>query len=636
MHFVRFFTCVASCLSVARAFSVTVGAPTQCGSLDISWTGGQAPFEILLTPSSQTSYQNITPPSSAFSNGKGSYSIPQLSLSAGTTFLLTMSDATGFGSGGTTNTLTVGNQVANNVCNTSILSPPYTFRLSPLPLIQCSQFTIQAESSAVLPITIVQLIPGGQPVVFNSNSANFTSVANVTAGTDLMYLIFDSLGRQGGISGLEQVVGTGDFSCLSANLSSTTVGMSATTTTSQSSSSSSSSSSLPFTGSRSSSNVALIAGTAGGGGAVLIALIVLGMRFWRKTSSFQSSTQSYPHQLERTDPKYKISFHSDVLPQLPFTYETDPHSYYTRPIQPSLRTQSDMTNSSAGYFAVSGFPSSFNQTRHSRQSSNTYSPVYGDSRSSTLLSTYNRQSLQSTGNFTVNDPHTPFNQISHSRQGSNADFVVYEDARNLAISSVDRRMATVDERPLSLSQETDPLCPSIQSGYQPSAINAFATNLAARDHHVSFNQTQPSHQSSNTAFAVSRDGRMSDMTPVEHMAVGARPARLLPRKPVPPYLASPVQSQSQSIFTSADDITVQNSPTPFDETQNSHHSPDTDSLAVQGESRNRFMASASAQTAYQHPTRMIVHTGAGDVVPGNQGSVEPPPQYSEDQGAYAL
>ncbi|KAG2159313.1 uncharacterized protein EDB93DRAFT_279504 [Suillus bovinus] len=194
MHLIRFFICIASCLSVARAFSVTVGTPTQCGPLSISWTGGQAPFEILLTPNNGM-YQNIPVPASAFSNGKGSYSIPQLSLLSGTSFLLIMSDATGFGSGGTTNELIVLNSAANNICGAGNPSPPYTFNLSPNPLTQCSQFTITASGGAVPPITIGLLIPGGQSVVFNSDSNTFQSVLDVIAGTNVMYFVNDSLGN---------------------------------------------------------------------------------------------------------------------------------------------------------------------------------------------------------------------------------------------------------------------------------------------------------------------------------------------------------------------------------------------------------------------------------------------------------
>lgn len=673
-YFVRFFLCIASYLSVTRAFSMTVGTPTQCDDLTVSWTGGQAPFEILLAPSLET-YQNIPVPASAFSNGKGSYSIPQLSLKTGTLFILTMSDATGFGSGGTTNQLTVGNPVTNNNCNTTVASPPYMYNLTPAQLTQCGQFTIGVDSGAsgaVLPVTITQLIPGGQPFVWNSvNSFTFSSVVNVNTGTILLYFVTDSAGRQGGVSGFEQVLGSSDSSCLSANSPSSTAGMSATataTTTASPTSNSSSSSS-----SSSSSNVALIAGTAGGGAVVLTALVIL-MCLWRKRRArrsldVQSSTKSYPSRLQRTDPKHEISPRSDVPPEFPFPYKTNPLSYHTRPTQPSLRT--DTTNSSTGNFAVGAPLSSFNHTQHSRQSSNTDFSAYGD-RSSTMTSAYNRiatmshpssphyplpypvgypppirpgsQSpplIASTRNLTINDPPTLFNQTLHSRQSSNADLTVYGDAQNSAMSSVSRRMATVTEASLPSSWETNPvsyLGPPIQRS-QPSRVNVSAANLAARDLPAPFNLTQPSHKSSNTDFAVYGDARISDMTPVEHIAVGARPASPLPRKTDPVYLAPPVQSGSQSITTQAStgNVVVANPPTLFNQTQNSRRSLDTNSLAVYGASGSQSVASSSAQTAYQPPpARIIVHTDADDAVPDDNGVVELPPQYSEHRGVRAM
>lgn len=660
---------------------MTVGTPTQCDDLTVSWTGGQAPFEILLAPSLEM-YQNIPVPASAFSNGKGSYSIPQLSLQIGALFVLTMSDATGFGSGGTTTQLTVGNPVANNKCNTTAASPPYTFNLTPLPLTQCGQFTIgvgSGASGAVLPVTITQLIPGGQPFVWNSvNSFTFSSVVNVNTGTNLLYFVTDSTGRQGGVSGFEQVLGSSDSSCLGANSPSSTAGMSATataTTTASPTSSSSSSSS-----SSSTSNVALIAGAAGGGAAVLTALIVL-MCLWRKRRArrsldVQSSTKSYPSRLQRTDPKHDISPRGDVPPEFPFPYKTNPLSYHTRPTQPSLRT--DTTNSSTANFAVGAPLSSFNQIQHSRQSSNTDFSAYGD-RSSTMSSAYNRTAtshpssphyplpypvgfpppirpgvqspplIASTRNLTFNDPPTLFNQTLHSRQSSNADLTVYGDAQSSAMSSVSRRMATVTEASSPSSWETNSvsyLGPPMQSGSQPSRVNASASNLAAREP-VPFNRTQPSHKSSNTDFAVYGDAQISNVTPVEHIAVGARPASPLPRKTDLVYLVPPDQSGSQSISTQAStgNVVVANPPTLFNQTQNSRRSLDTNSLAVYGASGSQSVASASAQTAamaagqtahQSPPTRIIVHTDADDVVPDDNGVVELPPQYSEHRGISAM
>ncbi|KAG1881061.1 hypothetical protein F4604DRAFT_1922082 [Suillus subluteus] len=602
MHFVRFFAYIAPCLSVARAtFSVTVGTPTQCDPLTVSWTGGQAPFEILLTPSYQM-YWNYSVPSSAFSNGKGSYSISPLPLSTSTSFLLTMSDATGFGSGGTTNQLIVGNQITNINCNTAAASPLFEFTFSPPPpLIQCSQLTISTiDGSPVLPITIVQLIPGGQLVEFISVDNSFTFAIEVNAGTDLMYFVTDSTGTQGGVSGIEQVSGSSNSSCLSANSPSSTAGISAPSTTGISATStvsptfSSSSSSSPSpTSSSSSSNVALIAGAAGGGGgAVLIALVILGMCLWRKrraspSPDVQSSTQSHPRRMQHTDPKYEASSYSDVPPQSPFPHNTNPLSYHTQPIQPGLTTQSDLTNSSTSNFAVGTPASSFNRTQHSRQHSNT------DSQSSTMSSAYNQMSqpmspnypLQypvgylpvqpgsqspplstSTGNFAASDRPT-----LHSRQSSNADFAAYGDARSSAtMPSVDRRMNTITETPLPLPRETGPVSyvgPPIQYKSQPNPVNAPAADLTARD---------------------------------------------LPK--------------------------------PFNQTQNSRQGPNTDNLAVYGASGSQSMAPASAQTAataagqpiYQPPTQIIVHTDADDDVPDVNGLVELPPQYSEHRGVHAL
>ncbi|KAG2075611.1 hypothetical protein BDR04DRAFT_1228565 [Suillus decipiens] len=500
MHLVRFFTYIASCLSVARAFSVTVGTPTQCDPLTISWTGGQEPYEILLTPYMEM-YQNFSVPTSAFSNGKGSYSISQLLLSATTRFLLTMSDATGFGSGGTTDILTVGNPIENNDCNLAITTetPSYEFYLSPSPtppgysMPQCSNFVLTAPD-AVAPITVVQLIPGGQPAMMNSVDTSYTLVPDVNVGTTLMYFVNDSVGVQGGVSGFYKVSGSSDSSCLIPNVPSSTIGMSATATatTTLTSSTSSITASPP---SSSNKNVALIAGAAGGGGggAVFIALVILGMCLWRKrrasrSPNVSSSTKIHSGQLQRTNTKYAP-------------------------------------------------PSSSNQTQRSRQSSNTDSP---DTRSSTMSSSaYSRMTAlsqpislnyptqypvsyprpsrsssqsplldASTGNSTVSDRPTSLSQTLHSRQSSNADFAAYEDAGSSAMSSADRRMSTVAEMPSPL--ETNPvgyLGPPIQSKFQPSPIDASADNVAVNNPPTSFNKIRDVRQSSDT------DTRSQSMAP---------------------------------------------------------------------------------------------------------------------------
>ncbi|KAG1795109.1 uncharacterized protein HD556DRAFT_1236132 [Suillus plorans] len=379
MHFVRFFTYIASCLSVTRAFSVTVGTPTQCGPLKISWTGGQAPFEILLTPYLKP-YQNASVPASAFKNGVGSYSIPQLTLSAGTSFLLTMSDATGFGSGGTTNQLTVGNSGTND-CNIQNLPPPYMFILTPTPspIVQCG--SAAAANGAVLPITIAQLIPGGQPTVLYSNEDTFTSSVNVTGGTSLLYFVTDSKGRQGGSSGLLQVLEQSNFTCLSASSPSSTAGISATALPSSSSSNPSSSSS---------NKAALIAGAGVGSAVVLTALVILGMCLWRKrkASRIQPSKITY-FQVQDTD---EVSLYSDVLPSpssspYPASYLNPVH--FSSPVEPG----SQSISSSSSDVTVRDPPTPFHVERQISPDTDSLA-MHGASGSQYMASTSARTAYQ--------------------------------------------------------------------------------------------------------------------------------------------------------------------------------------------------------------------------------------------------
>ena len=66
-------------------------------------------------------------PDASFSNGKGSFSA-QLAFPKGQQFVATMSDAGGFGTGGTSDILKVGDSTGNQSCNTT---DPGAFALTP-------------------------------------------------------------------------------------------------------------------------------------------------------------------------------------------------------------------------------------------------------------------------------------------------------------------------------------------------------------------------------------------------------------------------------------------------------------------------------------------------------------------------
>ena len=98
--------------------------------------GGTAPFDLFLIPVSCStllhimsrhdtfsmqefgSQRTISIPNESFSNGKGSFKT-QLQFPKDQKFLVSMADATGWGSGGTSVELIVGPSVSNAKCNTT-------------------------------------------------------------------------------------------------------------------------------------------------------------------------------------------------------------------------------------------------------------------------------------------------------------------------------------------------------------------------------------------------------------------------------------------------------------------------------------------------------------------------------------
>jgi hypothetical protein len=172
--------------SVTRAFSFSYTAPKSCDVLNVTWTGkpdsksmltlaqyalhhagGTAPFYLLITPVSSwylprclldqlliTSTRkpsgtprNISIPNVAYSNENGAFSTT-LDLAAGRNFILTMSDATGWGTGGSSDLLTVGASESQSQCNLTDPTTAFTFQVSSN-LQQCGSYSISGYSGAV-------------------------------------------------------------------------------------------------------------------------------------------------------------------------------------------------------------------------------------------------------------------------------------------------------------------------------------------------------------------------------------------------------------------------------------------------------------------------------------------------------
>jgi len=121
-------------------------------------------------------------------------------------FLLTMSDARGFGTGGTSGVLTARPSSTGVTCNLTDPGVAFNFQL-PSSLQQCRPFSFAQYTEAIQPVKIYGLIPSGNPFQLNPplGPPSFEWVVNVAARTSLVMFMVDSRGRQGGASDLLRV-----------------------------------------------------------------------------------------------------------------------------------------------------------------------------------------------------------------------------------------------------------------------------------------------------------------------------------------------------------------------------------------------------------------------------------------------
>lgn len=300
MH-LEFFLTIFSLLSSALAFSFDVeGTPTQCADITLTWTGGTAPFRILFTPVFGTP-RNVSIPSSAFQDGKGKFST-QLLYASDQKFVISMSDAEGFGTGGTTAVLTT-QGVDGASCNTTDPGVDFSYQLNSA-LQQCRPYVFSGYDGAVQPVTITGIIPGGQSFILNPpvGPTSYEWTANVWNQTSIIFVMEDSQGRAGGSSDLRAVSTSDDSSCIDGSSPSSTITAGPTSTSSSPSSESS-------TTADSSTPIGAIAGTVLGALVFLAASVTLGLFCLRKRRD-AAHEKRYSHRV-----------HSDV------DLAGDPHRY---------------------------------------------------------------------------------------------------------------------------------------------------------------------------------------------------------------------------------------------------------------------------------------------------------------------
>lgn len=290
-----------------------------------------------------------------------------MAYAAGQKLLFTMSDATGFGSGGSTGVLVVGSsqggtcdvrgpseyrfslgyyqhictrsnsfgfQLPVEFCFTAMqVSPVYTCSFSSLPC-AIRPYTISGYSGAVQPVTFIVslnvaldqvcltrpnyqgIVPGGTSMSLNLPlaSGSFDWNADVAEGTSMIFLMVDAAGRSGGSSDIIAVGASDDGSCLN-NLSpsstlaaSTSSGSSTSIASSTSSGPSSSSSAILASKPSKGSPIAVIVGGVIGALLFLASVIALGLFFIRKRRDTWSGGNSNIMQPRRTRSQVDLTY----------------------------------------------------------------------------------------------------------------------------------------------------------------------------------------------------------------------------------------------------------------------------------------------------------------------------------------
>ncbi|WVO15307.1 hypothetical protein L204_102963 [Cryptococcus depauperatus] len=212
-------SCVLILALHTKAFSFSTGTPTQCGNLTVQWDGGSPPFQLHLVPTVEVAgghIESITIPQELQKPYTFSFNLDQ---PAGLNFIMAMSDASGFGTGGTTPVLTVGSS-DHSTCVPSMVNADFFFSVSPNSNPQsCSSMSITWASNATDPTTLYGMIPHGTafqiPIDDSGTSKDWT--VNIASGTQFLLMMRDAgpYGT-GGSTGL-YTVQSGNTGCLNAS-----------------------------------------------------------------------------------------------------------------------------------------------------------------------------------------------------------------------------------------------------------------------------------------------------------------------------------------------------------------------------------------------------------------------------------
>ncbi|KAF8898817.1 hypothetical protein BD779DRAFT_1464899 [Infundibulicybe gibba] len=290
-------------LHTVWGFNFTTTRPTQCDDLTVNWSGGKPPFRLIIVPPGDA-VRNLSIPSSAYNGETGSFST-QLTYVQNQKLILSMSDATGPLTGGTSDVLIVGPPVSGQNCNTTRATIDFFFSLDS-DLVQCRPYPFTQYPNATLPITVLVLLPLGQSFVLYPPPADtFVWTANLTTGTPVSFAVSDSQGRSGGSSSVRTVLGSNNSSCIT----------------------NSSSGNAPNTTNKHTLKTGAIIGAAIAGTAALAILTALAIWFFKRRDRLAMS------QTNGSNPAYEA-----IPPNTP-TQSIPPSQYHAIPFTLSQQSQ---------------------------------------------------------------------------------------------------------------------------------------------------------------------------------------------------------------------------------------------------------------------------------------------------------
>ncbi|KAF4564642.1 hypothetical protein EYR40_010809 [Pleurotus pulmonarius] len=222
--------------SLVSGYSFTISTPRQCQNLTVSITGedGQPPYRLLLVPFGPSPLPDNVEVRQIedipFGDSAMSLSF-QLKYPERSQFVAVVSDAAGFGTGGTGMTTTVLEDDGSESCfdPSTNVSPSFAFSIDPPnQIVQCTPTRLWWDNTTVQGIpSFLGVIPGGESFVIPegpitsvpSHGTGFSWTPSVHAGTSLVIVGGDNRGVGSGGS-LLNIVSAGTVpndDCLSSN-----------------------------------------------------------------------------------------------------------------------------------------------------------------------------------------------------------------------------------------------------------------------------------------------------------------------------------------------------------------------------------------------------------------------------------